>query len=202
MTDTTKIVLSEKELSLVNDEGWILTKQVIINKVYNLFSELVPVISSSLNGNAIVLPGEITSSLPRIYKGENYLQLPYVMLDYPAYFKGEDIFAIRTMFWWGNFFSITLHLSGKYKLMFEETLLGNIDKLKHDFFVAIGKDQWQHHFQESNYLQTSMISNDQLKENWNKHRFLKLALKFSLSNWNNTASSIGEGYLKIASVLR
>ena len=85
--------------------------------------------------------------------------------------------------------------------MFEETLLGNINKEKHDFFVAIGKDQWQHHFQESNYLKASMFSNDQLKENWNKHRFLKLALQFSLSNWNNTASSIEEGYLKIATVL-
>ena len=32
----------------------------------------------------------------------------------PAVFSKENIFAIRTMFWWGNFFSISLHVSGKY----------------------------------------------------------------------------------------
>ena len=54
----------------------------------------------------------IVQSTPKIAKGENYLQLPYVLLDYPRCFDKENIFAIRTMFWWGNFFSITLHLSG------------------------------------------------------------------------------------------
>lgn len=201
MTDTTKIVLSDKELSLVNDAEWILTKHTIIKKVNNLFSDLIPAISSAINKKNIVLPPELTAAHPRIYKGENYLQLPYVMLDYPGYFKGEHIFAIRTMFWWGNFFSITLHLSGKYKMMFEEKLLGNIDKTKNDFFVAIGKDQWQHHFEENNYLPARLYTKEQLKENWDENSFIKLALKFNLQNWNNTASSIQEGYLKIATLL-
>ena len=202
MTDTTKIVLSEKELSLVNDAGWFLTKHVIIKKVYSLFSDMIPAISSAIKENGISLPPELAASHPRIYKGENYLQLPYVILDYPGYFKGEHIFAIRTMFWWGNFFSITLHLSGKYKSMFEETLPGNLEKAKYDFFVAIGKDQWQHHFEENNYLPALLISKEQLKENWNDSNFIKLALKFGLQNWNNTANPILEGYLKITSLLR
>ncbi len=38
MPSTTKITLSDKELSLVQNSEWILTKQVIIQKVYDLFA--------------------------------------------------------------------------------------------------------------------------------------------------------------------
>src|SRR4051812_7539492 len=114
MTDATKITLSDKELSLVKNVEWILTKQMIIQKVYDLFAGGVETIRSAVI-NSHSLPDNVRLSVPKIYKGENYLQLPYVIMDYPRCFDKEDIFAIRTMFWWGNFFSITLHLSGIYK---------------------------------------------------------------------------------------
>ena len=60
------------------------------------------------------LPEEVLIQSPKISRGENYNGLPYVMLDYPRCFGKEDVFAMRTMFWWGNFFSITWHLKGKY----------------------------------------------------------------------------------------
>ena len=49
----------------------------------------------------------------KISKGEN-MGLPWVMLDYPRLFGQEDVLAIRTMFWWGHCFSVTLHLKGRY----------------------------------------------------------------------------------------
>jgi hypothetical protein len=42
METATKIALSEKELQLVCDTDWILTKHSIIQKVYALFGETVP----------------------------------------------------------------------------------------------------------------------------------------------------------------
>ena len=33
------------------------------------------------------LPGDIAAIAPKIARGENYLGLPYVMLDYPRYFR-------------------------------------------------------------------------------------------------------------------
>jgi hypothetical protein len=36
------------------------------------------------------------------------------VLDYPRIFTEEDVFAFRTLFWWGNYLSFTLHLKGKY----------------------------------------------------------------------------------------
>ena len=68
------------------------------------------------------LPAEVAEISPKISKGENYNGLPYVMFDYPRFFTKENVFAVRTFFWWANYFSVTLHLKGEYKEMFAETI--------------------------------------------------------------------------------
>ena len=201
MADTTKITLSDKELSLVTDTDWILTKHVIIEKVYGLFAQNIPVIRSVLADAGSTLPAEVRSSVPKIYKGENYLQLPYVMLDYPRCFTGQHIFAIRTMFWWGNFFSITLHVSGKYKPATMETLIKNESLYNSRFFIGINEDQWQHHFEESNFIPCMHITKEQQIKLLGENDFIKLALKFDLHQWNNMPALLKEGYDAIAAVL-
>ena len=82
----------------------------------------------------------------KISKGENYLGLPYAILDYPAIFKKENVFAIRTMFWWGNFFSITLHISGR-KRMREINISKLVENLREkNFLFCINKKEWEHNF--------------------------------------------------------
>src|SRR5688500_20050079 len=112
--DLAKIQLSQEELVLVQNADWLLTKNRIIGKVYEMFGMLVADVQMMPEKNSVLLP-EIFAASPKISKGENYMGLPYVMLDYPRCFGKSDTFAIRTMFWWGNFFSVTLHLKGRYK---------------------------------------------------------------------------------------
>jgi len=201
MADATKITLSDKELSLVTDAGWILTKHAIIQKVYSLFTECIPAVETALNKGGVVLPAEVRSSVPKIYKGENYLQLPYVMLDHPRCFNGRDIFAIRTMFWWGNFFSITLHISGVYKIMMQENILKNNKLTGNNFFIGVNEDQWQHHFEENNFLPLQQLSKDDQLKMLAQNDFTKLALKFDLHLWNNMPALLREGYHEIAAIL-
>ena len=59
----------------------------------------------------------------KISRGENYRGLPYLILDYPAYFSQKDIFAFRTMFWWGHFFQCRTTSTGD---IFAATHPGNI----------------------------------------------------------------------------
>jgi len=115
MIDKTKITLSAKELELVCSTDWILTKHIIIEKVINLFSAMLISMQQKTGEQKSNLPVEVFIKDPKISRGENYRQLPYVMLDYPRYFEKQDTLAIRTFFWWGNFFSINLQLSGNIK---------------------------------------------------------------------------------------
>jgi hypothetical protein len=114
MNTSTKIHLSILETELIQNKEWILTKRKIIEKVYLLFGSTHDSYKEILKNEQLLPEPHYKNITGKISKGENYHGLPYVILDYPALFSKEDIFAVRTMFWWGNFFSISLHLSGKY----------------------------------------------------------------------------------------
>lgn len=201
MSGETKITLSEDELALVTNADWILTKQLITQKVYALLSAQIPAIRSALLNRQTHLPAAVIQSVPKIYKGESYLQLPYVMLDYPRCFDKEDIFAIRTMFWWANFFSITLHLSGKYKCFLKEDVYKNELLKGNNFFVGVNDNQWQHHFNEDNFLPYDKLTTGQQIKSFEKNKFIKLALKFDLQQWSTMDTLLNDGYKKIAALI-
>ena len=99
MNDAIKLSLSADELELVCNKDWILTKKMVVDKVYLLLGGLSQQMQDYIESNQLLLPAVVTQSSPKISKGENYLGLPYVMLDYPRYFKSNDMLAIRTFFW-------------------------------------------------------------------------------------------------------
>jgi len=82
------VKLSDAEMKLVTDASFILTKNHIINKVYHLFGELSTIFETIAKQQH--LPEDILQVSPKISRGENYESLPWVMLDYPRYFKQED----------------------------------------------------------------------------------------------------------------
>src|SRR5580658_8387468 len=103
------VKLSKTEFELVTDTQVILTKSLVIGKVYTLFGMLASDFRLMAFEKSGLLPLEVLSVSPKISRGEQYLQLPYVVLDYPRFYTRNDVLAIRCFFWWGNFFSITLH---------------------------------------------------------------------------------------------
>jgi hypothetical protein len=185
MTDKSKLMLSAEELQLISNTQWILTKRKIIESINFLFGNLAGAMKGQILAEGKLLPFEVAQSTPKIAKGENYLQLPYLILDYPRCFNKENVFAIRTMFWWGNFFSCTLHLSGSYKKMFEQAVQKNIAAgKKSNFYICINKDEWQHHFKADNYLPVNTLTTTAIKQIIIEQPFIKVAAKFSLQQCN------------------
>ena len=109
-----KVTLSPKELELVINADWILTKNLIIQKVYDLFGQVAAAYQSDAAKFTSFNETPVFGIAPKISRGEQYQQLPYVMLDFPRFFTEEDIFAIRSFFWWGNHCSIHLVIKGAY----------------------------------------------------------------------------------------
>ena len=191
-----KIRLSQKEMELITNADWILTKNAVLGKVNMLLGKLQVKQSKYVSSAAILLPEQNFRMSPKISKGENYKGLPYQILDYPRLFEQENISTIRTMFWWGHFFSITLHLSGI-------SLHKNIKKLQSGFeemakngcYYCINTEQWEHHFEATNYQPLSAISSGNFKRLINRKSFMKLAFKTPLEEWDN-AENILLGYFK------
>ena len=198
MNNDTKVMLSVGELTMVNDKNIILTKQAIVIKAVELFNSHIPFISK-LFKDVFINDDSLSAAVPKISKGENYNGFPYVIMDYPAIFGKQNIFALRTMFWWGNFISITLHLKGKYKELYAPIILKNIIG-ESDFYISTGEEEWQHDYFEKNYVKSHALSNE-VKSKIEGLDFFKISLKYELHHWNMMQSLLLEGYEKIKKLL-
>jgi hypothetical protein len=200
--DTAKIRLSPEEEELIKRTDWILTKNNLLGKVTHLLSELQSRQVLALQG----IPGiskEIVSSSPKISKGENYKGLPWLILDYPRLFAKESFFAIRTLFWWGNFFSTTLHVSGTYKDAYLQKIIGSFAHLQEqNFYVCINSDEWQHHFEKDNYRGVEELSLSEFEAIAHYRSFIKLAKKISLDEWNDADVKMVETFIQLIEVLK
>ncbi len=201
MNEEAKIQLSGREMELVNNTEWIFTKQLIIEKVYHLLGRLHNDYKKIILKEKLFLPEALQKPGGKISKGENYKGLPYAILDYPAQFSKEKIFAIRTMFWWGNFFSVSLHLSGEN---FKK--ISNFPKAiqflkENDFSVAINENEWQHHFHPSNFVNINELREDEIKKLAEKN-FLKIAKKIELAKWNSASKFLESSFEEIIEFIK
>ncbi len=196
MQESAKLSLSAFEQQLVSDANWILTKNRIIEKVYLLFGNL----SEHYKQEPLLqqLPEEIITASPKIARGENYEGLPYVMLDYPRCFGKEDTFAIRTFFWWGNFFSITLQLKGKYVRQYADVIQNNVNKnTNEELWINVNDEEWQHHFRNDNMMR---IAN--LQQNISDKKILKLAVQYKLEDWDNVETKLTASFQLLLELLQ
>lgn len=189
----TKITLSPEEAALITRAGWILTKNNILQKTKQLLANIQTEQRHIIESHSSFFPEEILNTSPKISKGENYKGLPWLVLDYPRYFNKENVFAVRTFFWWGNFFSCTLHLSGIYKKKYQEKIIRSFESLKtNDISICIHDDQWEHHFETTNYLPLQNITVFRFAETIIKRPFIKLSKKIPLEEWNEAENKLLE----------
>ena len=170
--------LTDYERQLVTDSKILLAKNRIIQLVTDFFGDISAQYQKTFENYSNPATALVNAKISR---GENYLGLPYVMLDFPRQFSKENVFAIRSFFWWGNFFSITLHLSGQYQQKYFSDIEKAIKKgLLNDWYIAHSENQWHHHFYSDNYV---LIEQD---KNYNIRNlsFLKIAKKISLVQWD------------------
>ena len=171
------VQFSDAEMKMMEDAELILTKNKVLMKIKELFGQLQEEMIALRTGE------NIFDYPPKISRGENYEGLPWLVLDFPRVFKAQNIYAIRTMFWWGNFFSSTLHVSGERKLLLSGRLAEAYERLSAEgYHININKDQWLHHFNEDNYIPVSSISREMFEDHVNRYEHVKLAGKLPLGN--------------------
>ena len=188
-----KIQLSAAEMALVSNASIILTKNSVLLKTKSLMETLQAAMQHIQQEDYSTHPLFATS--PKISKGENYLGLPYLVLDYPRNFGQEDIFAIRTFFWWGHFFSSTLQLSGEYCSQYGPLLSNAYEQLsQHGYFVQVGTDPWAQHFHPDNYQPVTHFSPEAFADHCQQQASIKIAAKWPLEEWPYAANNLLESW--------
>lgn len=189
MNNDANLRLSPAEMELVRNAGWLLTKNTIIDKVYLLLG----VVAQQVRGDF--------GPAPKISRGENYQGLPWVMLDYPRLFGKENVFAVRVFFWWGHFFSITLHIKGHYLEQHKAAILEQLPLLeKYNFHICISNDEWRHEFTIDNYVPVQEAGYTTMRSMLDAAAFCKLSVKISLEEWDRVEKKLLELYAIIFAV--
>lgn len=198
-----KVTLSPKERELVLNGDWILTKNDIIGKVCTLFGNLSEIYREALLQHPHLLTDDPGFRSPKIAKGEQYKGLPWVMLDHPRFFSGDNHFAIRSLFWWGNEGSITLQLGGAFQQQYAASIqhyfsrTANAENSHGPWWLGTGTDPWEHHFEENNYR----LMDTQNGYAFAQMPFIKLAKKISLEQWDEWPAFFSAVFEEILTIL-
>ena len=186
-------MLTQQEQALAADASVMFTKNKIIQAVYELFGKL----ADAYKLPAAALPAEVTHLHPKISKGENYLGLPWVMLDYPRHFAGKEAFAVRTMFWWGHYFSLHLLLQGsKMQLLKFQKLAGT-----EGWYFSTASDPWQHQYN----AQTAVPAKEVTAASIEKQAvlgFYKLSIYLPLQKWDNAEVFLTKKFEEILELIK
>ena len=197
-----KIRFSPTELRIIHNSKFFYTKASATLKIDSLLSEVRDEIKSIIEREKTIFPKEVDIRTGKIFRGENYRGLPYLVLDYPKYFGNDSVFTVRTMFWWGNFFSCTLHLQGK-ALEERRNLLIQNEKLlrKKDIYLCVNKTPWQYYYTKENYVLADTFSEDALNHLFMTKDFVKLSRKIPLKDYTKLKKFAGESFRMFSSVI-
>jgi hypothetical protein len=203
----TNLTFSEEEVNALSNKRFFEVKQTATQKVLVLLGELEKRLKSEVSVISLFANhGVELKETGKIFRGENYRMMPYVILDYPRLFTTDSVFAFRSMFWWGNEFSFTLHLQGHALETFRKNLLNNIHSLKgHNFFICINDTPWEYVFDETNYAQLDNFlqeDRDELTQLLTNHKFIKLSCKLELSNYAGLVSTGTETFKTLMKILQ
>jgi hypothetical protein len=173
------IKFTSYEREIMRDFAFLVAKRSVMQKVELIWGELMDGILSHPDlTSAIEERYRFSFESAKISKGENYLGLPYIVLDGPRYFSGDDIVTYRSMFWWSNFFSFTLLVQGTPWQSLKTSC--DFQTLPSDTYASLAETPWVHHFDEGNAILLSELLEEEREQELLDHSFLKLSRKLDI----------------------
>ena len=205
MNDKLIKLTKEEEQTLANVEFFLYKKRAT-EKIQKQFHLLKDEIHKELEGCKNIIPDDADTITGRIFKGENYKGLPYIMMDYPRLFNKNDVFAFRNMCWWGTHFSFTLHLSGAPLNTYRTKIAKNINHLEgKDVYYCVNDNPWQYHYEKDNYRSIDDFLKDSsldIKENILERGFIKLSRRIPIQSWDQILITGPETFKMFMNILK
>ncbi len=195
----TNLNFSDEEKAALSEQNFFLLKNSASKKVVELMGGIESRIKEDLKKYTFNVE-DLNVKIGKIFRGENYLLFPYVVLDYPKLFSTKSIFAFRTMFWWGHEFSFTLHLQGDALDIFKGALDKNLEMLSgKEVYLCVNDTPWQYNFEKDNYLPVENILAG--KEEFLSKSFVKISRKIDVKLINEMPDYCLETFNLFASVI-
>ena len=177
-------ILTPKELGFLFDTEFLSAKSIILKKIENLLKETESEIFNYLKTTPHSFPSETLLKSGKISRGENYEGFPYLILDYPRLNTTESLLLYRTMFWWGNFFSCTIHLKGKILKDLKDEILNSLEIFRSDeYLIFKGNNEWIHNLNDSSYTPINSLNKKEWGAIIESQSFLKISKRINLNSY-------------------
>lgn len=177
-------MFTDRELSCLQDTYFLRTKATAMQKVQQLLQQTLDDLQQRVVAHSRTYPEGVQTQAGKLSRGENYRGFPYLVLDYPRKFSQDDVFALRTMFWWGHFYSVTFQLGGTSWGRYRPAAQRNLLRLSGtSVWLGVNNDPWQHHRQPDNYRPLDALSAKEQQNQLAEVNFLKLARFLPVDAW-------------------
>jgi len=197
----TKITFSEEEMRAMLNARFFEVKKDVMQRVMELFAVLERNLKAEI-AQLEVQFDSLETQTGKIFKGESYRNLPYIVLDYPKLFSADNVFTFRSMFWWGNEFSFTLHLQGRALEKLYPGIQKNINVLLNKgVYFCLNHTPWQYAFTKDNYVPLEEVIHAAFPENLSRE-FIKLSRKIPLAEYNKAAVYGMETFILLRELLK
>lgn len=174
----TNLSLNDDELRFLSDREIFLKKRQLSDHIIDILGDIETHIQHTTAEYVHKIPDSAMRKRGKISRGENYLGYPWFILDHPATFQKDQVFAIRTFAWWGNYFAVTFHVAGIcYEKLDEQKF---ISQLLHTFptlLVCRNENQWEHFLEEPNFIPAEQFLEELKQLKVSPKTFLKAAIK-------------------------
>lgn len=179
-----KLELTDEELSVLNNSHFFSVKMSVTRKIIDLFGMLEAELKKELHLSPLAPEQDLNIATGKIFRGENYLNLPYIVLDYPKLFNTKNVFAFRSMLWWGNGFSFTLHLQGDSWESRKKKIINNLESLRNQgLYICVNDTPWQYHFEKNNYILLDEFLNQNRREELHQKIFIKISSRLDITEY-------------------
>lgn len=190
-----------EELAVLANREFLLLKNSLTEKIIAHLSDIERGLHHQIKDLDFAFPEGTFLKAGKISKGEQYRSLPYFILDYPRLFTQKEVFAFRSMLWWGNEFSCTLHLRGSFLESHKTQIIDNIFG-ERSLYICVKDHPWEYHFEKDNYLKVSTLTKEELSGYVLQKEFLKISDYLPVTEWEQYKSFTLKTFVRFLRYLR
>lgn len=187
--------VTDQELEVLSNRDFLKIKASVMEKAVAYLAEIERELHAKIGETDFPFPKNTFLKAGKISKGEQYRLLPYVILDYPRLFSKKEVFAFRSMIWWGHHYSCTLHLSGPSLQWFGNSLKEKLQTEENVYF-CVNSHPWDYHYGEENYLPVQTIDPQKIVHQIEQHGFVKISKFIPVYEWNDYKSFTLESFAR------
>lgn len=174
----TNLSLNDDELRFLSNRELFLKKRQLSDHIIDILGDIEAQIQQTAGDYVHKIPESAFRKRGKISRGENYLGYPWFILDHPATFQKDQLFAFRTLVWWGNYFSVTFHVSGTcFEKIEVREFISQLMKSFPCLVVCKNENQWEHFLEKPNFIPAEEFLQELKPSNGIHQNFLKAAIK-------------------------